>query len=347
MITLYRRGQVFWTRRCEFGLEIRNSLHTRDKEVAKQLARRLELDLLSGGRIREIHWPDFQEEFVQWIGSQVRPNTLRGYEITAKRFSRFLAAHGSPQIKLISPATIASFLDERKTDRHPSTKRHPGPGGIKFDLRCLRRIFAYAIEAGYMTSNPVRQRNLNPEAGKTLPFTADEIKKMLCQAELKNNPQRRAILLTFVHTGLRISDVLALTKKSVAGNFLVRETIKRGRVVSLPIHAQLRDAIHAHLSAQSPVQKASPLLFTTSEGKPIRSLARDLRKFWKRCKIPGAHAHRFRDTFAVRLLSDGASLYDVAKLLGISAQTADRHYTPWVKELQERAANLVMKMAAV
>jgi integrase/recombinase XerD len=347
MITLYRRGQVYWTRRCEFGQEIRGSLHTRDKEVAKQLMRQMELDLLSGGRLREIYWPEFEEEFLQWIEPQVRPNTIRGYKITAKRFGRFLEDSGAPQVKLISQATITAFLEARKTDKHPSTKRHPGPGGIKFDLRCLRRIFSYAIECGYMASNPVRQRNLNPAAGQTLPFTADEIKKMLAHPEMKTKLQLRAILLTFIHTGLRISDVTTLTKKSVVGSFLVRETIKRGRVVSLPIHAQLRDAIDAHLAAQSAVQKKSLYLFVSEEGKLIRSLPRDLRRFWKRCGISGAHAHRFRDTFAVRLLSDGASLYDVAKLLGISAQTADRHYTPYVKELQERAAHLVMNLAAV
>src|SRR4029077_8759666 len=149
------------SRRCEYGQEIRESLHTRDKEVARQLARQMELDFLSAGRIREIYWPDFQEEFLQWIAPQVRPNTLRGYTTTAKRFSRFF---GPRPLKLITPHTITAFLEERHADIHPSTGRHPGPGGIKFDLRCLRRIFAYAVDSSYMAENPVRQRNLNAEA---------------------------------------------------------------------------------------------------------------------------------------------------------------------------------------
>lgn len=347
MITLYRRGSVFWTRRCEFGREIRESLHTRDREVAKALLRRMELDILSDGRLREVLWPEFQEEFLAWIEPQVRPSTIRGYRITAKRFGRFLEAQRIPQVKLIAPSTISAFLDERKNDVHPSTKRHPGPGGIKFDLRCLRRIFNYAIECGYMVTNPVRQRNLNPEGGQTLPFSDEELKKMLEHPQAVKDSRLRAILLTFLHTGLRISDVVTLSRKSVSSAFLVRQTIKRGKVVSLPIHAQLRAALDVMFSAQSPVQKGSPYLFVTSEGKPIRSLARDLRKFWKKCGIAGAHAHRFRDSFAVRLLRDGASLYDVAKLLGISMQTAEHHYSPYVKELQERGAKLVMKMASV
>lgn len=346
MITLYKRGAVFWSRRCDFGQEIRESLHTRDRDVAKKLLHQMELDLLSGGRLREIRWPDFQKEFLQWIEPQVKPNTVRGYRITAKRFGRFLEKHND-KVRDISPSTINAYLEERKTDKHPSTKRHPGPNGLKFDLRCLRRFFVYAIDCGYMIRNPVRQRNLNPSAGQTLPFTPEELKIMLARKELKKDLRLRAILLTFLHTGLRISDVTMLTKESVKGEFLVRKTIKRNTIVSLPIHSQLRGALDAHLAAQSPIERSSVYLFATDAGKPIRSLARDLRKFWKRCKIEKAHAHRFRDTFAVRLLEQGASLYDVAKLLGIGSQTADRHYTPYVKELQVRAAKFVESLPAV
>jgi predicted transcriptional regulator len=46
----------------------------------------------------------------------------------------------------------------------------------------------------------------------------------------------------------------------------------------------------------------------------------------------------------VRLLEKGASLYDVAKLLGISQQTADSSYSPYCLELQARGAALMRKL---
>lgn len=39
--------------------------------------------------------------------------------------------------------------------------------------------------------------------------------------------------------------------------------------------------------------------------------------------------------------SDSAPLYDVAKLLGITVAVAERHYSPYVQELQERGKRLV------
>jgi hypothetical protein len=65
-------------------------------------------------------------------------------------------------------------------------------------------------------------------------------------------------------------------------------------------------------------------------------LNRYLRCVWTRAHIKGAHAHRFHDTFAVKILEEGGTLYDVSHLLGISHRVAEVHYTPYVRELQER-----------
>src|ERR1700730_11433964 len=61
----------------------------------------------------------------------------------------------------------------------------------------------------------------------------------------------------------------------------------------------------------------------------------------KRAGVAGAHPHRFRDTLAVDMLSRGASPYDVAKMLGDTIDTVERHYMPFVKELRERVRNIL------
>ena len=61
----------------------------------------------------------------------------------------------------------------------------------------------------------------------------------------------------------------------------------------------------------------------------------------KRAGVPDAHPHRFRDTFAVDLLVRGATPYDVAKLLGDTVDTIEKHYAPYVKELREQVRRLM------
>jgi integrase/recombinase XerD len=53
-------------------------------------------------------------------------------------------------------------------------------------------------------------------------------------------------------------------------------------------------------------------------------------------KVANAHSHRFRDTFAVGLLTNGVSLESVSQLLGHqNIKITQRHYSPWVKSRQD------------
>src|SRR5215472_8618446 len=61
----------------------------------------------------------------------------------------------------------------------------------------------------------------------------------------------------------------------------------------------------------------------------------------RRAGVLDAHPHRFRDSFAVDLLARGASPYDVAKLLGDTVETVEKHYAPFVRELRERARRIM------
>ena len=50
-----------------------------------------------------------------------------------------------------------------------------------------------------------------------------------------------------------------------------------------------------------------------------------------------AHAHRFRDTFAVELLLAGVPLERVSVMLGHqSTRITEKHYSPWVRARQEQ-----------
>jgi integrase len=348
-LSLKRRRRTWYAVGQVNGQRVNQSLKTTDRTVAEALKRDLELQILAGGRLSRRLWKDFREEFLNFIASQVSAtphSTFDKYTFVLNRFTRYLADAAVVELNQIQPATIAGYCEARRQDIHPKRGIPVGPEGLKHDLRVLHRIFSYAQECGYLEKNPVLIKDRDTVAGKTLPFPEEEVALILSDGVVARQPQLRAIVLTFLFTGFRISDVIRLPLSSLdlKNNRIVhmpQKTRKRRKIVTITLHSELRAALEVHLAYRNEKQKAAGWVFATVRGKPIVGLDDILRRLFKRCGIEGGRAHRFRDTFAVRLLALGASLYDVAKLLGITVKVAERHYAPYVKELQERGANLI------
>jgi integrase len=69
---------------------------------------------------------------------------------------------------------------------------------------------------------------------------------------------------------------------------------------------------------------------------------RTLRRLFALAGVDGGHAHRFRDTFAVEALLRGASIEEVAVLLGHSnIKVTQKHYNPWIPARQRQLENAV------
>ncbi len=85
------------------------------------------------------------------------------------------------------------------------------------------------------------------------------------------------------------------------------------------------------------------ILMNPRTGEPMTRprLYRRMLALGKRAGVPEAHPHRYRDTFAVDMLARGATAYEVAKLLGDTVDTVEKHYAPFVKELGERTRRLM------
>lgn len=336
MLTIYRRGRIFWARGSVAGKPIRCSLDTQIKEVAHQ--RMIDLELHGGRRSKK--WSEFEVEFHQWKQMNIAESTRKRYKWVVKRFGEYLNKRRIMIVHDITPEVMSGYAVDRQNDRHPHNDRTLAVEGLRQDLRILHGAFSYAVKCGYMKANPIITPGLNTTGGKTMPFTQEEISRLLNSAYTREDPSRFALVLAFLYTGLRISDVSALERKSV--NFEARtitlRTQKRQKDILLSLHPELHAALQGHIRSLSDGQRFSRYLFPTRTGKRFvpQSMDAYLRRIFTKAGIEDGHAHRFRDMFAVRLLSFGASLYDIAKMMGITVPVAEKHYSPYVKELQER-----------
>jgi integrase len=154
-------------------------------------------------------------------------------------------------------------------------------------------------------------------------------------------------LLTFLllrWTGLRGSDAVGLRWGEIDWETreINRLTQKRRKRVILPIHQELFFALEVERDRRNP-QSEDRVLLSPETNRPLTRprLYQRMLALGRRAAVLDAHPHRFRDSFAVDMLARGASPYDVAKLLGDTVDTIERHYAPFVRELRERARRIM------
>lgn len=290
-------------------------------------------------------WADLESKFKAWMSHRValdklRESTRGRYLQTAAAFGRFLAARGIADLSAINRPTIEDFKAWRLA-RVLEKKHSRGGRGVVLDVAILHRIFGYAVECEMVAKNPVRLegRPGDDPARGAQPFKATELAKLREAAGVD--------LLAFLllrWTGMRGSDVVGLRWEEIdwETHEINRLTLKRRKRVLVPIHSELFFALEVERDRRDP-EPEDRVLLNPATRRPLtrpRFYERMI-ALGRRAGVLDAHPHRYRDTYAVDLLARGASPYDVAKLLGDTVETIEKHYAPFVRELRERARRIM------
>lgn len=183
------------------------------------------------------------------------------------------------------------------------------------------------------------------------PFSQEQIEKLLkhteFKSEAKTNTRRkfaarratakrdRAIILFLLDTGLRASELCALTIGDVAQK-LGRVEVKHGRAGGAKggkgrvvyVGKTTRNALWRYLVEREDETDLRAPLFLEVNGHPLNKTALRfmLAELGKRANIRKCHPHRFRHTFAITYLRNGGDLFTLQALLGHSTLEMVRHY---------------------
>jgi hypothetical protein len=120
---------------------------------------------------------------------------------------------------------------------------------------------------------------------------------------------------------------------------LTLRTAKTGTDVRVPLPPAAIKALNAI--------PTSEYFFWSGNGlvkSAVGNYGRAMRTLYKLAGVKNGHAHRWRDTFATELLLKGATIGQVAALLGHqSTKVTEKHYSPWVKARQEQLEAVVRR----
>jgi site-specific recombinase XerD len=174
-----------------------------------------------------------------------------------------------------------------------------------------------------------------------LPFSNDEMSRILHVAQTihlheqqtASNLDLYAFILTMRYTGLRISDTGLLAADRLEDDRLFLYVEKSGALVYCPLLPWVANVLRS-----VPLKRGNYFFCTGSTRLEtvVELWSKRLRQVFSKAGIKDGASHRFRHTFAVNLLENGADVKNVSMLLGHeSVLTTEEHYSAWIRSRQE------------
>ena len=190
------------------------------------------------------------------------------------------------------------------------------PATINLKLTAFRSLGEYCLENSLIESNPFSKlKTLKlPLRERVCPPPSDVLRLISQPLSTRD----KAILYTFIDTGIRLSEFLTLRINDILPDS-IRVIGKGDKQRSIPTSIPCRLSLLAHLSTLPPGTLYAfpgrfynhPLHFTAVEDI--------LKRLCFQCGIPTLTPHQLRHYFATQMLNSGASLKIVSLLLGHSS----------------------------
>lgn len=273
---------------------------------------------------------------------KLQPSSLRSITRTLKQFLAFVDY--CPLVQ-VTATHISNFRQRR--EMKPRTQRK--------EIEYLRAFFAFCVSRDLRPDNPAKlvKPPLVADA-PVLPYTPEEVEKLLAACDQMRSmwkedlayvrQRTRALVLTLLYTGLRVSDVAGLKRSRLdTANHLTLRIMKNNVPLKILLNAGAAEALR-----KLPAPRGNPDYFFWSGHGDIDDCAKSLWRTISRLGVVAevhAHPHRFRHTFAVELLTKGVEIRTVQQLLGHeSIKTTEKHYAHFVAAHQtilDSAASLL------
>ncbi|HUC70348.1 MAG TPA: site-specific integrase [Stellaceae bacterium] len=342
MAGLYQRGGVWWGRVQRKGRDLRRSLKTTAKEVARRRLRSWleELDRVAFGERPRRTFDDLGVRFIDEHLPRLKPSSAKRYAVSLDALTDGFEGLYLDQI---TSAKLSEFETGRRREgvRIPEGmrgKRRPkaiSAGGIRRDFACLSSMFGFAIELEWCDFNPVagylkraKKRGLREAAPRRRYLSIEEEAKLLAAAADRHGSQDLADAIAIaIDTGLRRGEQFTLRRGRLAASGPVlrldknaievsEDTSKNSRAREVPLLPRTRAIL-----AQKPAQLRSDyVLINGDTGERYKAMNKGLAGAARRAKIPPLTWHDLRRTCGCRLLQEhGMSMEKVGRWLGHSS----------------------------
>lgn len=297
-----RRGKegIWWYYWSENGRKRAKSLHTvdeKDAEVLKGVEDRRRLYNESGLPSPDSRWDQFLPNYLDHCKANKGSET---YAREVRVLNTFTDSQKPSLFKSLSQQVIETHLNKIAS----ATSK----ANANVHYRHLKAIFNKAVEWGYIQKSPfagIKQFRIDEKAPRFL--SKEEISETIARAKKDSNPASYGLLMAFLWTGMRLSEVLGLRWEAIDFDRGWIKAFGKGRKErDIPLHPKLEAYLRSRrakdgyvFGGEAPMSKET-----------VQHIFRD------RLLPKGASIHTLRHTFASHAVMRKMDLRTLQEILG-------------------------------
>lgn len=279
------------------------------------------------------------------IHSPDKPKTHQRYRKVLEHVERILGKRKF--VEAITRIDIDDYKASRSKESSQQHKNRPiAPRTINYEVCVLRTFFYYlANERAIRVENPcARFKPLKDQKAKAHRKPPTYTQQELDNIFAKCDEEEKTIFATLLLTGLRDQELCFLAWRDVELKNPKNAAIKvsgHGKEGFSPKDYEERPIPIPEELAQrlAKLPRTSEWVFSNKKGLRLTHLLRRLKEIAATAKVPNATLHKFRHTYATRLLESGCDIVTVQKLMGHSDIDTTRKYLNPDEALKRQAVN--------
>ncbi len=272
------------------------------------------------------------EGFIAFIGLErgLSENTIAAYRRDLDQAAKYFSAHGVADWRAVSAAHAAGWIHSLTSSRYAVTS-------------LSRKLSALRMLARNLVREKTRDDDFTalltgPKPGRKMPQTLSEAEIVrLVSAPVASDPlslRDRALLELFYSSGLRVSELAAITLQQInLDQGFLRVFGKGAKERVVPVGSKACDALAVYLSGGRPSlvrPHTGSQFFLNHRGRGISRVAlwMIVKKHARRAGITkNVKPHALRHSFATHLLTGGADLRAIQEMLGHASISTTQIYT--------------------
>jgi len=296
-MSLWKRGNVYWSYLYLDGIRYAQSTGTGNRRLAETIEHRFKEDL--NLKRHQVVQPAPEMTFGELAARFLAEGGARPWHID--RLKLLLPYWSEVPIGRIHKSMAADYRRRRHAAKQVTDTT------VNRDLEALRHILFWAVDEGLLTANPFARLRLIPERRKPRSILSLQDEALLLAASA---PHLKPIVIAALDTGMRRGELLHERWEHIDWDrnllFVTQSKTAGGEAREIPLTERVRASLLARRESQG-------LVFTFHDN-PIRAVKTAWKAAIRRAGIRYCRFHDLRHTFNTRLMEAGV-MQEVRKAL--------------------------------